>query len=262
MKKALLISVVLFSFLMIDVNAQDIPENSNNSQNLDLGKNNTLIKVNLTSIPFKNYSFQLERTLSKTISLSVAYRIMPTGHLPFTSQIINLGQFEDQDEINIIENMNVGNFAITPEIRFYLGKGYGQGFYISVFFRHMELELNNISIDFEGENGGENTIDLTGDVKTNTAGILMGAQWSIGKHFCVDWWILGAHYGVGLGNINAVSDQLQLSQSEQDDIEQQLNDIDIPFSDATVDVAADRVSLKIDGPWAGIRAGLSFGFKF
>lgn len=158
--------------------------------------------------------------------------------------------------------MNVGNFAITPEIRFYLGKGYGQGFYISVFFRHMQLELNNISIDFEGENGGENTIDLTGDVKTNTAGILMGAQWSIGKHFCVDWWILGAHYGVGLGNINAVSDQLQLSQSEQDDIEQQLNDIDIPFSDATVDVAADRVSLKIDGPWAGIRAGLSIGFKF
>jgi hypothetical protein len=41
-----------------------------------------------------------------------------------------------------------------------------------------------------------------------------------------------------------------------------LQDLDIPFTHKTVNVTTNSASLKLQGPWAGVLAGLLIGFRF
>jgi hypothetical protein len=41
-----------------------------------------------------------------------------------------------------------------------------------------------------------------------------------------------------------------------------MEDIDISLTDKTVNVTSNSASLKFDGPWAGLRTGLSIGVRF
>ena len=77
----------------------------------------------------------------------------------------------------------------------------------------------------------------------------------------LDIWIFGPHYGSGKGNFSGASSRL-LSKDEQNGLRDQLNSIDIPLTDKTVSVNANGASLQLDGPWGGIRGGISLGFKF
>lgn len=219
------------------------------------------IKINLTSLALKNYSIQYERVLTKAISVAVAYRTMPATTLPFNNLILNTVG-EDQDTKKIIENFRLSNYAFTPEVRFYVGKkGYGRGFYFAPFYRYANFSANNITLDYENNAGATSSIDLPGKLTANTGGLLLGAQWGLGKHMCLDWWILGPHYGSGRGNFSGASTKT-LSADEQDDLRDELEDLDIPLTNKTVQVNANGASLKLDGPWGGIRAGISLGVRF
>jgi len=222
------------------------------------------IKVNLTSIILKNYSIQYERVLNKTISVSLSFRDMPTTTLPFKNQILKQMGSDNTDAQDIVENLTLGNYAITPELRFYLGKkGYGRGFYIAPFYRYAKYNAGNVVVNYDTDQTPpqQRSIDLSGNITAHTGGIMFGAQWSLGKHLCLDWWILGPHYGVSSGGMNGVPSQ-QLTTQEQSDIRQNLEDLNIPMVKQTVEVSANKVAMVFDGPWAGIRAGISIGFKF
>ena len=165
-----------------------------------------LIKINLTGLPIRNYSLQYERVLNKVISVGISYKNMPEGNLPFKNQILNSIDESDTESRDIINNFTLSNYAITPEIRFYLGKkGYGRGFYIAPFFRNAGYEGNNFDVSYKDENNIDQTLSLSGDIKSNTFGILFGSQWSLSKHIVLDWWILGPHIGSGKGNLSGVS---------------------------------------------------------
>jgi hypothetical protein len=217
------------------------------------------VKINLTSIALKNYSLQYERVLNKKISALVAFRTMPSTTLPFKDQILKAVDDGDATTKNTIENFHLSNIAITPEIRFYLGKGNGHGFYIAPFYRYAKYKTNALPFDYEGASTS-GTINLSGTLTSNTGGLLFGAQWFIGKHVLLDWWIFGPHYGNGKGNFEGVSSK-PLTQEEQDDLRETLNDIDIPLTDKTVTVTANGASFQLSGPWAGIRGGLSIGVR-
>lgn len=188
-------------------------------------------KINLFGIPLKNYSLQYERALSKRFSVAVAYRIMPSTGLPFKNLISDAIAEEagsDDAEVNeakeTILGLRVSGSAITPEVRLYVGKkGYGRGFYLAPFYRRATFETNNLAFNFEDENNAneEISVNLNGKFTSNTGGLLMGAQWALGKYICLDWWILGAHFGNGEGNFRGVTNQT-LTPSEQEDIRQEL----------------------------------------
>ena len=220
-----------------------------------------MVKVNVTSIPIRNYLFQYERVLGKSVSLAISYGTIPEGNIPLKTQIL---KFTDNDEETerIFNNFRLTSYSVTPEIRFYTGKkGYGRGFYLAPFYRNSGYEGSNFIVDFEDEFGNNQTINLSGDIKGNTFGILLGAQWALSKHLVLDWWIVGPHYGNGKGSFNGLSSR-PLSASEQQDLRQSLEDIDIPMVDKTVSVTANGATMNLDGFWGGVRAGISFGFKF
>jgi hypothetical protein len=260
-KKIYLFGVMLFvSFYQVD--AQDKPAAAPTATSSKDGHALNFIKINLTGIALKNYSIQYERVTGKKTSVGATFRSMPNSFLPFKSQLLDIVDNTDTTTRNAINTFKMSNFAFTPEFRFYIGKkGYGRGFYIAIFYRYAGFKTDNFIVEYKDNMNVKNNINLTGKLTTNTGGIMLGTQWLLGKHLCLDWWILGPHYGTGKGDFNGVSNK-PLSASDQADLKKQLNDLDIPFTDKTVNVTANGASLQLGGPWAGIRAGISFGVRF
>ncbi|MEJ7822700.1 MAG: hypothetical protein WKF85_10290 [Chitinophagaceae bacterium] len=223
------------------------------------------IKLHLTGILLKNYQLQYERTLSKSISIAIAYKTMPVSTIPFKNKIVDIVGEGDPETTEIIESVRLGNTAITPEIRFYLSrKGYGRGFYIAPFYRHASFKMNELVFDYTTSTSSTTTpnkINLSGKLTSNTGGLLFGVQKALWKHMCLDLWFFGPHYGSGKGNFNGVS-RKPLTPAEQAELKQQLDDLDIPLIDKTVTVTANGASVKLDGSWGGLRAGILIGLKF
>src|SRR5690606_3365476 len=104
------------------------------------------------------------------------------------------------------------------------------------------------------------TIGLDGKITGLTGGLMIGAQWKLSKLVYLDWWILGVHYGTSDGEING---RKSLSPMEQDAIRDELENLeDLPLVDVTTTVDGQGAKAKFSGPWGGLRAGLSIGFRF
>ncbi|MFN5055214.1 MAG: DUF3575 domain-containing protein [Bacteroidota bacterium] len=220
-----------------------------------------LVKVNLTSLPLNNYNGQLERVLGKKISIALSYRFMPLGNVPLKDNIVNIAN-GDANMQKTFDQFLISNNALTPELRWYPGKrGYGKGFYIAPFIRFANFNGEGIKIEFTPVNGVKDNISLSGDVKSTTYGLMLGAQWFLGKRLCLDWQIIGPHYGRGTGTLRGIS-SFTLSKSEQDAIRDATKNVEIPMTTVSSEVGSNSLKLSLDGPWAGIRAGISLGFRF
>jgi hypothetical protein len=99
------------------------------AQSLIGGSN--IVRWNLGSLALRNYHFTYERSLTKRLSLSVSYRTMSKGPVPFQSQ---LEKAIESDEINF-GKFEMGNTAWTLAGRLYLGLGKMKGFYLEPYLR-------------------------------------------------------------------------------------------------------------------------------
>lgn len=256
---SLLFLTLLFSTI---VSAQELDDQKHLTTSSRYTPKMNLIKINLTGVPIRNYSGQYERVLNKVISVGLSYRNMPEGNLPFKKQILNSIDDNDTESKHIVNNFRLSNYAITPEIRFYVGKkGYGQGFYIAPFYRNAGYEGSNFDVEYTDDNNNNQVISLNGDIKSNTFGILFGAQWSLGKHLVLDWWILGPHIGGAKGSLIGNSSRA-LCVSDQANIKQIIDDFDIPLVNKEVIVNTNSAEMNLDGIFGGLRAGITFGIKF
>jgi hypothetical protein len=230
------------------------------------GKN--IIKTNVAGLALRNYNLTYERMLSKKTSFNLGFRSMPSGPVLFKDMIINSieeqGTSTNLDARKEVESIRMSNFAVTPEIRFYAGKrGYGHGFYFSLFYRYARHELGNISVDYENNAGSTSTATLTGSLTSNTGGFMLGSQWVIGKRVVLDWWILGPHFGVGKGTLTGTN-STPISSADQSSLRTELEDVldAVPFVKNVIDVNANGAKVSLSGPWAGVRGGLCLGIRF
>ena len=236
-------------------NAQD---STTVKQKKDGGKN--LLKINLTAIPLNNYSLMYERKIGRKTSLAVGYRFMKEGGLPLKSNFKTL--IDAEELFDRLDQFQTGNTAITPEIRFYMGKGVFRGFYLAPFARFSKYTAK-LPFDFEYDDANgtkEATIPLEGDLKTITGGLQIGAQWKLSKLIYLDWWILGPQYGTSEGSIKGT---MPLSDEMQDGLREQLTDLeDLPLVKVKSEVDANGAKVDFSGPWAGVRAGIALGIRF
>ncbi len=264
MRKNLILIILAFSLF----NATDAVAQETEGQSMEIKENipaKNLIKINLTSLALKNYSFQYERAVARKITVGMGVRYMPEGTIPFKSLVKELTKSDNADD-HITEqlyNFRLGNFALIPEVRFYLGKEVFRGFYIAPFARYATFNVNlPFVLDGEDMNNQATSerIDLEGNLSTIAGGILFGAQWKLSKQIYLDWSIVGPHFGKATGNIIG---KKNLTTEEQDELRTQLADLDdIPFVKFKSKVDANGAEVKVDGPWAGLRAGISIGFRF
>lgn len=246
LRKGLVLILLLLNQLVI---AQEIKLDSIRK----IDKN--LAKINLIGFSING---QYERILSKRISVALSYKLLPNGKFLFRGLIPTT----DPRARESLDNLMVSNSAITPEVRFYLGKkGFGQGFYLAPFFRNAKFSGKGIGIDFTLDSGQPATFNMEGSIKSNTFGLLMGAQWKLGKNFWLDWQILGPHYGSAKGTITGTSN-LSLSPTERTSLENALKDVSIPFINQNVTVSPNKAVVDLKGPWAGLRTAISLGIDF
>lgn len=219
------------------------------------------VKLNLTSLAVKNIGLQYERILTRRTSVALSGRFMPGTSLPFKSFLVDKISDGDTETEKILNGLRMSNYAITPEVKFTLGKGYGQGFYISLFYRYSNFDITGFPVEYDSDLGHEKSIDVTGNLKAHTGGVLFGLQKNLGKFMVLDLWLLGPHAGGAKGTLIGFPDS-PLTASEQQQVRESLEDIDIPLVDKTVFVDANHASLQLDGPWAGLRMGISLGVRF
>jgi hypothetical protein len=228
------------------------------STNTELGIN--IVNINLAPLAIKNFSLQYERVLSKKTSIALGISFMPSRDLPFRDQFAEYVKSEDGTSF-LYDNFQIGHFSITPEFRWYLGKGYGKGFYLAPYYRFAKINVQKAPLQYESDNGLLDLVDLQGDITSHSAGLLIGASFNLGKHIVLDWWIIGAHYGVSSGSALGTSIR-PLSANEQESVRDFLNNIDIPIVKLESNVTANTVTMNFDGPWAGLRTGLTLGYRF
>ena len=262
MKKNLIfMTLALLVGITTPVLAQDFEEK--NTEEAMPGKN--LIKLNVFALPLKNFSLQYERPIAKKISVAMGVRFMPEGPPPLMSLAKKIAKTDDLDDdiSDQLENFRFGNFALTPEVRFYLGKEALRGFYIAPFARYATFKVSlPFDLETEDENNQVTTerIDMKGDLNTIAGGVLFGAQWKLSRMVYLDWHIVGPHYGTAKGNL---SGKKNLTSDEQDELRLFIADLeDLPLIKLESNVHASGAEVKVNGPWAGIRAGLSIGIRF
>ena len=243
---ALFLLLPLFSLAQEKTSPAGVPKN--------------IVRWNLSSMVLGNYHFTYERALSKKISLSFSYRFMPTGTIPFKDYFDNNLQSGDVK----FSEITVGNSAITPELRFYLGKGNMKGFYLAPYLRFSTFNATT-PISYTSTSGGsavEKTGDFTGKITATSGGIMLGWQFNLSKKLLLDFQIIGAHYGNCNGNLNLIT-VVPLSPSDQTSLQNSLNGIKIDPFNITSTVNSSGANIKVSGPWGGIRgANIGIGFRF
>ncbi len=211
----------------------------------------TIIKANLSSLVLKNYHATIERSLAKKVSLSLSYRYQPKGSTPLQSQLENL---IDDPDFNI-GRFQLGNSAITPELRIYLGKGRMQGFYIAPYARFATFDLT-VPVKYNSSSlpGAKKDADFTGKIKSTSGGLMFGVQRQLAKKLVLDIWILGAHYGTSSGQMDAVITPA-MSTLEQQSLQQSIDDFKEagPFEFEGKVTSSTNAYIKSTGPWAGVR---------
>lgn len=250
MKKA---SLLFLSILFSKAEAQE-------SQNIRTDKMN-IIKTNVTAYTFRNINLSYERVINQWFSLNIGFGTMPEGKVPFINAFL-----KDEDEKRF-QNLRVKATQFTVEPRFYLGKGYGKGFYLAPYYRYSNVSSNTFDFyyDYNGPNGITYPIPIKGQGSTNgnSGGLMAGVQFFLtrNQNLVLDFWIAGAHYGSGKGDFTMTSDYV-LTPDMQAQLKREIEKLDIPFVKYTVETNANGARIKIDGPWAGFRSGLSLGYRF
>ncbi len=214
------------------------------------------IKVNLSALVFTNFSLQYERQVGRKTTVALGANMRPFGTLPYKTL---LKKALNEDAVNL-DKLKLGVWGITPEFRYYTGKkGAMRGFYIGPFFSYRQYKSDlPIKYDNDTKDGV-----FSGTLKSYTFGLQFGAQWKLGKHVHLDWWILGPNYGSARGDLIFTS---ALSPADQQDmidkIENLKDDLPVKAIDS-YQVGPTGASIKVKGPWAGLRGmGFCVGYLF
>lgn len=241
---------LMIALLVIAVNASAQTNDSTRVNSKD-----NIIKLNLSALVFKNISVQYERKTGRKTSVALNVHYLPFGKLPFEKAV----EKAIDDPSVKIDQFRLGNFGITPEFRFYLGKGALHGFYLGPF-----ASYNSYKSDFPVNYSNDTRTGIfSGKLNAYTFGLQLGAQWKLGKNVFLDWWILGPNYGSAKGNLVLTT---PLSPSEQSDLRDQLETLkgDIPLNVIkSYEVNSNGATIVAKGPWAGLRGlGFNLGYRF
>lgn len=268
MKRIILLTIMI-SYLIISVYSQEndtVRKPWHPSQGAILD-GRTLLKADLAGLAMRNYSFSLERIIGKHFSLVAGLGNMPNGKLPYASLIADLAK----DEEGFAEMVMIENRTISLEMRFYAGKGYGRGFYISPYYRYGKSGFGGIQTDYTNDEEETYDISLDGNLTTHSGGLMFGCQWLAGKrrNIVIDWTIFGVHAGMLDGNFYGKTSP-PLTAGEQQDVkdgidqifEENFNKFPLSLYKHTSNVTANTVDVNLKGPWAFLRGGLSVGIRF
>lgn len=251
----------LFILIILLINTQMSLAQDQPNGRFDIPQPN-MIKWNVAGLPIGSFSFQYERAVTPSISAAAGIRFMPKGSLPFQSVFENI--IDNNEVWSHLNQLQTGNIAFTPEVKFYFGKETLQGFYVAPFVRISRYSADlPIHIEYRDDQSDiyiEEEVNMTGGISTFTGGVLFGAQWKLANQWYLDWWIVGPQYGTSKGDLTT---HKNLTEREQNALRDQLSILeDVPVVDLSSEVNSEGATIHAKGPWTGVRAGLAVGYRF
>ena len=223
------------------------------SQEIADTSDKNVLKINVGSLMVKNVALQYERSIGAKTSLALGIRFQPYGKVPFQSWLKD--QVGDPDIQ--VGQMKIGNFALTPEFRYYFKESL-RGLYIAPYVRYANYKME-APVTYTGTTDTR-TAFFNGNISSFSGGLLFGSQFRLSKCMTLDWWILGAHWGGSSGQLDFAS---PLTASEQQDLRESLDEVDIPFFDIEHDINANGGTIRTRGAWAGFRGfAVNLGWRF
>lgn len=226
-----------------------------------------IIKTNLSSNLLQNYNITYERNLNHFMSASISYRNMAKTKLPLKAIA---KKFIQNDNIDF-DNFEIGNNALTAELRFYLGLSKMSGFYIAPYARSAAFDLTiPINYSYTPSQTIPSVIpkeiqlksNLDGTIRSTSYGAYIGIQFQVLTKIVVDFWLVGGHYGSSNGKLiyNAPEGTPNLAIEALKRAVDQTNVNPFQFKTTTT---TNGIITDTQGPWAGIRGlGLTLGVRF
>ncbi len=254
---------LLFAALLVAAQATHVLAQKNGGSDYDPMAKPNIVKINLTSLAYKNIALQYERILGDKISVACGVRFMPKGSLAFTNTIDNLANSGSSSDSVKLSDWKAGSLAITPEFRFY-PKHAGKGFYLAPYLRYRTISLD-LPVNYTDGNGAQQSLSANGNITSFMGGLMIGSQFNLGKMVTLDWFILGLQYGSSNIKLDIKTTQT-MSAADQNDVRdnlEEIKDLSKKFDDINYSVNANGGN--IDGKLSsiGIRGfGLNLGFKF
>lgn len=266
MKKTLLKAVVLGAFLfsssvsfagegLTKESEQSVVIKKNSTKGLERPR--TVIKMNLSSLVFRNMAFQTEFAFHKNMSAAAGFSFLLPYRIPSSF-------LAEQGEGGFSEG-SFGGFTVTPEFRLYPGKKEEHqaphGFYLAPYGRYAKFTAKASYLDPVEDINGSAEASYSGF----GGGLMIGSQWIIGNHFSIDFFILGGHIGSGKVAVKVYDSGFSgLSQEDKDAIEQSfMTDVATYGSGADVSFEGDYIKASVKAPFGGVRGlGLNIGFVF
>lgn len=281
MKKNLLIITAVAFSLTLQLKAKNEPllkeatpsfltkkKNSYMRDDAPVSSPKNVIKLNLSQLAITNISLQYERAFHKNFSAALGISYLIPRNIP--SQL-----FTPSSNGSGYQLPKFGGWSITPEIRFYPGKKVKHkaphGFYLAPYFRYSKYTMKSDYVDVDSTSGARHNYAVKANYSGFTAGLMLGSQWMIGKHFSIDWWIIGGGYGKAKLKIHAESTDgsLNLSPQEQEDLKQNIKSNTTELGsygngEVTVETTSNSATATVSGlPMISLRGfGLTLGFTF
>lgn len=226
-----------------------------------------VIKINLSQLALTNISLQYEYAFHKNFSAALGVSYLIPRNIP--SQI-----FTPSSSAKGYQIPKFGGWSVTPEIRIYPGKKVKHkaphGFYLAPYFRYSKYTAKAVYIDSVSASE-RHPYDVKADYSGFTAGLMIGSQWIIGKHFSIDWWILGGGVGKAKLKLDAKSTDGSLNMTPQEqanlknDINTNLTELkNFGNGDVSIETTSNSATATVKGlPMTSIRGfGLTIGFAF
>ncbi len=260
-----LLFMCIFFALNPSLYSQDLEAVSEEMDSTYLKPTRHIVKLNIPSLAVATFSFQYEFFPVNWMSVSLGYKFTPNRKMVFKDKVIDLiGDSNDTDDLDdplakFFEEFKFKGSTITPEVRFYLGQGYGKGFYLGPFVRFdnykftssypFQTYLDNYLIDFEGK------------YKAFGYGLNIGSQFTIGKHFTIDTFI-GPYFSNVKVDFHSTSDYY-LTNEEVEEFRDELNDFELPNGETEITLSNSSAKGKLTSDnFFNLRFGLGIGYRF
>lgn len=227
--------------------------------------NKNVVKINLTDIALQSYVLQYERVLGLHSSIALTVGGMFNAPLPFKQTLLNdFGG--NSDAKKAIQTTIFDKQTVTLEYRFYTGKAAPKGFYVAPFARYMHM---SVSQDYTFTPSDEilHHAHLNATMDGFGAGVMIGYQFLIARHFAIDWWIIGPFYGLPMtGHFSGVSNPgfQDMSATDHAHLKSDIESVNIPLWKQTATIIdPNQINVDVKGPYYGVRLmGLCFAYTF
>lgn len=205
-----------------------------------------ILKLNLTSLALTNFHLQYEQVLTPHSSFAIGASIMPER-----------GLWGGPDEV---KDLKFGGFSFTPEYRYHFsGKG-AKGFYMAPYFRYAKYSTNAFQYRYENDNGTKDTLNMQEASYTSaTVGLMFGAQWKLGKHITLDFWIVGVGVGSNEFEVKANGD---FSPTDRQDFDKNIADLDLPIGSVSGSMTSNTAIINYENPLALRGLSICLGYVF